>query len=259
MPIVSKVAENAAQVVRSAQQDSAGTLRTAARLSAVIMLALALTGCGERESASVATVSEPPAPKATSTPVEAVPSATEQLDEIIGEYAKAQLDEDQNTEIPDVSAAAFQAEIDRNRALLERLRAIDSASLAFDEQIDHRFLTGLLESDTYSAEQRRMWEKDASIYIPAGEVGRLLEPESTQSPAARADRLMKVLTAIPQHLQSGRTNLVNPPQRFTEAAIFKTQGTIKSLKNDAAALSGAGSANSGLSSTQWEGRLRRAR
>ncbi len=243
MPNISKVAKSAEQVMRSAQQGPAGTRRAVASLSLAIMVALALAGCGDREAAKVTAVSEQPAPEAASSLVEAAPSATQLLDDIIGEYAKAQLDEDQSTEIPDVSAAAFQAEIDRNRALLDRLRAVESASLSFDERIDQRFLVGLLESDTYSAEKRRMWEKDAAIYIPAGEVGRLLEPESTQSPAERADRLMKVLAAIPQHLQSGRANLVNPPKRFTEAAIFKAQGTIKSLKNDAAALSGAGSAS----------------
>ncbi|MDZ4730299.1 MAG: DUF885 domain-containing protein [Xanthomonadales bacterium] len=216
-------------------------------LLVTMALGLSLVGCGDTESTTADSGAATPETTAViiaeeSSLAEAV-SASAQLDEVILQFANAQLDEDQNTEVQELSSAAFLAEIDRNSALLERVRGIDSDSLSFDEQIDQRLLIGLLESDTYTAQTRRMWEKDASIYIPAGQVGRLLEPASTQSPVERADALMVLLTAIPQQVQNGRDNLINPPQRFTEAAIFKAQGTIKSLKSDAGVLSGQGSAS----------------
>jgi uncharacterized protein (DUF885 family) len=213
-------------------------------LSIALGLNLGLVGCGDSgstgpESAPPVTITEEAIIAETAETV----SASAQLDDVIRQFAKVQLDEDQNTEIQDVSTAGFLAEIERNRQLLEQVGAIDSSQLNFEESIDQRLLIGLLESDTYSAATRRIWEKNASIYIPAGQIGRLLEPESTQSTAERADALMKLLNAIPQQVQNGRDNLINPVKRFTEAAIFKAQGTIKSLKNDAGVLSGKGSAN----------------
>jgi len=203
---------------------------------------LMLSACSDSGAPPAAESTAAAAPAEPAPVAEATPSATAQLDEIIREFSSRQMDEDENTELPDLSVAGFQAEIERNRQLLERTRAIDPGALSFEESIDQRFLIGLLESDTHSAATRRMWEKDAQLYVPAGQIGLLLEPQSTQSPAERADALMVLLAAIPQQLQNARDNLVNPPKRFTEAGIFKTQGSIKSLSNDAAVLSGAGSA-----------------
>ncbi|HET6564064.1 MAG TPA: DUF885 domain-containing protein [Xanthomonadales bacterium] len=206
-------------------------------------LALGLAACGDSDSTPAATATPEQPQTSESLQDEAIISASEQLDEVIREFASEQTGEDEDGALPDFSAAAFLAEIQQDLALLERVRAIDPADLDFDEQIDQRLLIGLLESDTYTAQTRRMWEKDASIYIPAGQVGRLLEPESAQSQEQRADALVKLLKALPGDLQNGRQNLNNPPQRFTEAAIFKAQGTLKSLRNDAATLSGSGAAS----------------
>jgi uncharacterized protein (DUF885 family) len=205
-----------------------------------VVLSLGLAACGEPDQASPNNSSARSPEAQTST---AAPSPAAQLEEVIRQYANLQQLEDKEAGTPDLSAAAFLEGIARNRELLEQVQAIDPADLSFEEQIDLRFIAGLLESDIYSAEHRRLWEKDAALYIPAGHVGRLLEPESAQSPAERADRLVALLRALPQDLQHGRGNLANPPQRFTESAIFKAQGTISSLRAEAPALSGTGSSS----------------
>jgi uncharacterized protein (DUF885 family) len=206
----------------------------------LLAISVSLVACDKPEEANTHK------PNAHSRPVQAstsAASAREQLGEVIRQYAKLQQSEDEEAVAPDLSAAAFLAEIERNRTLLEQASAIETAGLSFEEQIDLRFLKGLLESDIYSAEHRRLWEKDPAIYVPAGDVGRLLEPESTLTMAERADQLMRLFAALPQHLQSGRENLSNLPQRFTQAAIFKLKGTLKSLSEEAPALSGAGTAS----------------
>lgn len=216
------------------------------RLAIVVALNLSLVACGDTETTtSDATLATEAAEVvvAESATIDQANSASAQLDAVIQQFTNVQLDDDQNTETQDVSAAGFLADIENNRQLLEQVNAIDASQLSFDENIDQRLLVGLLESDIYSAATRRMWEKNASIYIPAGQVGRLLEQESAQSPAERADAMMTLLKAIPLDLQNGKDNLLNPPKRFTESAIFKAQGTIKSLKSDAAVLSGKGAAS----------------
>jgi uncharacterized protein (DUF885 family) len=41
---------------------------------------------------------------------------------------------------------------------------------------------------------------------------------------------------IPARLDAAKKNLLNPPQRFTQAAVFKTRGTLDSLRKDTASL-----------------------
>lgn len=172
----------------------------------------------------------------------AQPEATDaasRLDALIERYADTQLNNSWSNERQDVTAEAFLRDIESQRTLLQQVRSVDPGGLSRDARIDRRFLIGLLESETYSAEQRRLWEKDASMYIPAGQIGRLLEPAAVEPPEERARSLLTVLEELPRRLDLARENLQNPPRRFTEAAIFKTQGTLASLQADGAALAQA--------------------
>jgi len=168
------------------------------------------------------------------------PGAAASLDAIIEQYAQATRAEEDQAPLKNVSAEAFLQEIEDNRELLERLGKIDVGGLSLEERIDHRLLMGLLESDIYSAEKRRIWENDASIYIPAGQIGRLLEPAAVEPAGERATSLLAVLAKLPDQLETAEKNLRTPPRRFTEAAVFKVEGTIESLQRDAPALAGAG-------------------
>lgn len=159
-----------------------------------------------------------------------------QLDELIQQYADARPATSDRTRLKDVSAEFHLQEIETNRQLLEQVSTIDAAQLDLEERIDQRLLIGLLESDIYSAEKRRIWENDASLYVPAAQIGRLLEPLSVESAAARATSLQTLLRKVPGRIDLAKKNLLEPPRRFTEAAIFKTRGTLDSLRKDAVLL-----------------------
>jgi len=203
---------------------------------AALILSSTLTASGCEKSAQSPETTAAPAADATLHQDEAANAASRLLDSLIRRYADAQLDDGQKTELQDVSADAFLREIEANQELLQQVESVDLEQLSFEERIDRRLLIGLLQSDTYSAEHRRMWEKDASMYVPARQIGRLLEPEAAESSAERAASLLSLLQKIPQHLEIAKQNLRNPPRRFTAAAVFKTQGTIKSLKTEALSL-----------------------
>jgi uncharacterized protein (DUF885 family) len=155
---------------------------------------------------------------------------------LIQQYADARMAESDRSGLPDVSAAAFLREIASDRRLLELVRSVDPEQLPHEELIDRRLLAGLLESGIYSAEKRRLWENDAALYVPANRIGRLLEPQSSEPAEQRIKALLAVLGEIPRRLAEGKRNLGTPPRRFTEAAIFKTRGTIESLKSGVPAL-----------------------
>jgi uncharacterized protein (DUF885 family) len=158
------------------------------------------------------------------------------LDELIQQYADGRKGEDERAEFDEVTAESFLQKIESDRRLLEQTRAVDEGQLAHEEAIDRQLMIGLLETDIYSAEKLRIWENDASLYVPAGQIGRLLEPLAVEPPEQRAASLRALLDKLPERLATAKKNLLNPPARFTESAVFKTQGTIESLKRDAAAL-----------------------
>jgi uncharacterized protein (DUF885 family) len=198
----------------------------------LILAILLLAGCRDAgETAEPVTSAD-----TADSPAMIEESASDQLDKAIAHYAKTAAAGRDRSKLKDVTADFYLQEIESNRQLLQQVSIIDATSLTHEESIDHRLLTGLLESEIYSAEKKRIWENDAAIYLPAGQIGRLLEPLAVESPEQRAASLQSLLDKTPDRFAEARKNLLNPPRRFTEAAIFKTQGTIKSLKNDTAAL-----------------------
>lgn len=202
-------------------------------LAGTVALGALFAGCGESADPP------PPAAEATETaPARedaAAGNGSAQLDALIQEYVEAQRsgNERSGSRLRDVSEEAFLREIEDDRRLLEAIRAVDAGQLEHEENIDRRLLIGLLESDIYSAGKRRLWENDAGLYVPANQVGRLVEPTAAGSVDERLESLQALLEKVPARLAEGRRNLKQPPRRYTESAIFRTQGTIESLKEDA--------------------------
>ncbi|MDT8319707.1 MAG: DUF885 domain-containing protein [Xanthomonadales bacterium] len=204
--------------------------------SLLLAAALLLAACGEApEPTATPAASSHDEPAATGD-APAQPDASAKLDALIQQFVDDQRSESRGGQLRDVSAASFLREIAEARDLLEQLRAIDAEQLSHEESIDRRLMIGLLEADIYSAEHKRLWENDASLYVPARQIGRLLEPQADEPLEQRIDSLRALLEKIPARVATAQANLKEPPQRFTEGAIFKTRGTIDSLANEGAAL-----------------------
>lgn len=194
-----------------------GLIGTAIALSA-------LTGCSRKEPAPAAPAAGPSASAAALAP-------------LIAQYAQIERpEEDEAGGLRDVSAAAFQQEIDVRRQLLDQVRQVSKDGLSLEEDIDRRLMIGLLESSIHISEARRIWENDPALYVPAPEIGRGLEPTAPGTPQERATALTGVLKEVPARLDHARTNLKTPSRSFTESALFKTEGTIKLLRDSAPTL-----------------------
>lgn len=196
---------------------------------------LALLCCGLVTACNTdAPVAEgPDEPLPTAEPAQ---EATTRLDSLIERFVESRRSDGGRTDLRPVSEEAFLDEIASDRELLDQFRAVDAAVLPFEAAIDRKAVIGILESEIYSAEQRRLWENDASLYVPAREIGRLLEQQAVQPAAERAVSLQNLLEKVPERLEHAERNLKNPPQRFTEGAVFKTEGTLASLRETAETL-----------------------
>lgn len=195
----------------------------------------ALSGCSRKDAAPSAATAGPSASAAA-------------LEPLIQQYAQIERPEEEEMGgRRDVSAAGFQQEIDVRRQLLEKVRQVSKDGLSLDEDIDRRLLIGLLDSSIHTAEARRIWENDPALYVPAPEIGRGLEPTAPGTAQQRATSLTEVLNDLPTRLDHARRNLKTPPRMFTESAIFKTEGTIKLLRDSAPTLAAeAGDAKESL-------------
>jgi uncharacterized protein (DUF885 family) len=197
--------------------------------AAIAAIAMSQGGCGNE-----------PEPAAAVRPS----AASLALEPLIRQCAELERkdEDDESVGLRDVSLQGFKKEIDTRRELLEKIRQVDASGLSREEDIDRRLMIGLLESTIHTAEARRLWENDASLYVPAGEIGRALEPTAPGTPQERATALNTLLEQVPARIEQGRKNLVKPPRSYTEAAIFKTEGTIKLLRSQGKPLSPAAAA-----------------
>jgi len=176
---------------------------------------------------------------AAALPTAAASKASTALEPLIQQYAvleRQEEDDEAGGLRADLSVKGFKKEIETRRELLEKVRQIDAGGLSQEEDIDRRLLIGLLEATVHTAEARRIWENDASLYVPAAEIGRALEPTTPGTPQERAVALTKLLGLVPARIAHGRKNLVKPPRSYTESAIFRTEGTIKLLRAGAPGL-----------------------
>jgi uncharacterized protein (DUF885 family) len=206
------------------------TRARAQRAPAICLAALVLIVPGCDASSKRGAIPEPAAQVDDGGPERRQSSA--ELESLIERFVDARRARNDRMELRDVSAEAFLDDIAADGQLLEEIAAVAPEKLTLPEQIDRRLMIGILESEVYSAKRRRLWENDASLYVPAYQIGRLIEPMAAEPAAERMASLESVLEKVPDRLAEGRRNLKNPPRRYTEAAVFKTRGTLDSLRDD---------------------------
>lgn len=151
-----------------------------------------------------------------------------QLDELIERYVEALRDE--GNADPVFTRASFAAERESKSGLLQALQAIDSSELSLAQKVDQRYLLGVLETDIHTAQVQQRWANDPAMYLPARQLGKLLDPDSPETADERDRELLPLLEALPATLAEARKSLGRPPERFTLEAIFQVRNTLQALQ-----------------------------
>ncbi len=196
--------------------------------AAFTALVLVLTGC------SATPTGEPRLP----------PTAEQQLDQIILEYADSR---QTGASGPDQSAGAHRQAIQAKRDLLERLHRIPVTGLSPAAAIDHRVLSGLLESSIHTDGIRRVWENQPALYLPASGISRALESVRQDASAENLESLNQVLGRLELTFDHARRNLKRPPRFFTDSAIFQAEQTLAALQTFSAERPGLASVEDAVS------------
>jgi uncharacterized protein (DUF885 family) len=129
--------------------------------------------------------------------------------------------------LDDLSRPRIEARIRELEALLARVRAVDRASLSFDDAIDAEALEHQLLAEHFDLSVVRTWERNPMAYagLPGGAVDGLMKRDF----APKAERLRSVISrlkAVPAVFAAGKTNVKNPPREFTDLALRMAKGSV---------------------------------
>ena len=104
--------------------------------------------------------------------------------------------------VPDtMSKESFAAKVEKSRALLAELEAIDRDKLAFVQDIDWRFMKSLLEANIIEGERVQRWRQDPRTYLNNREVAFkiIADPRPV---ATRAAELIDDISRTPRRIST---------------------------------------------------------
>jgi len=137
--------------------------------------------------------------------------------------------------VNDGSAAYFENRVQTAREILGEMRAISRASLTFQQDIDYRFLEGILETLILDGERVRYWEKDPNLYLRIEPIvapsGGLLYREDRPL-EERASAILRIMKTLPTRMQNAQQNLQTFIPLWLEPARNLLDGAIGTFEDD---------------------------
>jgi len=125
----------------------------------------------------------------------------------------------------DMSAASFAARLQAQRRTLEDLQAIDRATLSLAQDIDYRFLQGILESAIMEAERVQRWRQDPRLYVETNPISFKLQADP-RHPEDRGAALVRDMDTLQARITSAKQNLTQYMPRWLPYANARIDGTI---------------------------------
>jgi uncharacterized protein (DUF885 family) len=132
-----------------------------------------------------------------------------------------------DSQVDDVSPAAYAAHFKREHQTLDAAGAIDPASLSAETAVDRTMLMHSIQEDLLLNETRAGWRHDPGVYagIAAGAVYGPIE----RAYAPLSTRMAQVIArerAIPALLRRGRQNITTVDASTKQAAVYNAEGSI---------------------------------
>ena len=140
---------------------------------------------------------------------------------------------DHDGELGDRSRESIEARASTLHGTLRRLQAIDTASLAPEEQPDAELLRRRIQWELVHIEELAMWRRAPGVYLGAigGACNGLIIRDFAPL-AERARSLVSRLRQVPRVLDQGRANLDSCPRITVETAVEQAAGLRILLQRD---------------------------
>ncbi|HTW55301.1 MAG TPA: DUF885 domain-containing protein [Thermoplasmata archaeon] len=131
---------------------------------------------------------------------------------------------DYDGRLPDYAPAATASWATRARGLLDRLAAIDDATLPADRRVDRFLLRLALEGNLFDLDEARKLETNPMTYLSVLSLSPYITRE--YAPAGpRMEAVGRLLRGVPRLLATGRARLQGPlPKPFVELALSIGRG-----------------------------------
>ncbi len=143
----------------------------------------------------------------------------------------------------DLSAAAFQQELQQQRAFLERLGKLDTAALAPETRVDLRMARAHAQRLVFELADVEWWRRRPRRYVELLRDSVAVLTERDFAPAERRFQAAVVrMKLLPRALEQARANLAESPAADTKVAIAEAQAAAEWLEKnvpDSAGLQGA--------------------
>ena len=140
-----------------------------------------------------------------------------------------------DAKIEDLSRAAIEARVNGLKGLLERLGAVRSGTLSFDEEIDAQVLDGAIRSELLELETLKTWRSNPMAYV--GVPGNAIDGLMKRDFAPKAERLRSIiarLKGVPALHEALKANVENPPKEFTDLAVRMAKGSVGFFRDSVA-------------------------
>jgi uncharacterized protein (DUF885 family) len=137
--------------------------------------------------------------------------------------------------VNDGSADYYKNRLQTAQSLLVELQAINRQALTFQQDIDFRYLQGILKAKVMDGERIRYWQKDPTLYLRIEPVvsprGGLLYLED-RPVAERAASVLAIMKTIPARLENARMNLQVFIPLWLEPAKGLLAGAVETFEID---------------------------
>ena len=135
----------------------------------------------------------------------------------------------------DGSAGYYATILTETRGLLSRLESIDRETLTFQQDLDYRFLGGLLRSKVMDGESVKRWQQDPRLYLalePTISIRGGLIYDELRPLQERASEVLLHIRSIPRRLQNAKSNLKSFMPLWHQNSLEVLEGNIEIVERD---------------------------
>jgi hypothetical protein len=124
-----------------------------------------------------------------------------------------------------MSAESFEQRIETQAAILETLESVDRGTLTLEQDIDWRFLRGILKANIRAESEVQRWRQDPRQYVFTNGIIFKIEADP-RHPEERGEALVKDLQTLRARMENAEENLTQYIPNWLTYANARIDGTV---------------------------------